>query len=72
MVEKSGCRVENVIGIGIDATSSTFLPLLKNGEPLCKSEGFQVNPHAWLKLWKHHGAQEEADYITELAGKRGK
>ncbi|MDE7048054.1 MAG: ribulokinase, partial [Lachnospiraceae bacterium] len=72
VVKKSGCRVENVIGIGIDATSSTFLPLLKNGEPLCKSEGFQVNPHAWLKLWKHHGAQEEADYITELAGKRGK
>lgn len=71
VVEKSGCRGENVIGIGIDATSSTFLPLLKNGGPLCKSEGFQVNPHAWLKLWKHHGAQEEADYITELAGKRG-
>ncbi|NBJ94207.1 ribulokinase [bacterium 1xD42-62] len=70
VVEKSGCRPENVIGIGIDATSSTFLPVLANGEPLCKTERFRTNPHAWLKLWKHHGAQKEADCITELAKKR--
>jgi len=70
VVEKSGCKAEDVIGIGIDATSSTFLPLLKGGEPLCKAEQFRTNPHAQLKLWKHHGAQEEADRITAFAGKR--
>lgn len=70
VVQLSGCKAEDVIGIGIDATSSTFLPLSENGEPLCKSERFRTNPHAWLKLWKHHGAQKEADDITDLAGKR--
>lgn len=70
VVKQSGCRAEDVIGIGIDATSSTFLPLAKSGTPLCKTEQFRTNPHAWLKLWKHHGAQEEADRMTELAAGR--
>ena len=70
VVKQSGCRAEDVIGIGIDATSSTFLPLTKSGTPLCKTEQFRTNPHAWLKLWRHHGAQEEADRMTELAAGR--
>ena len=70
VVKQSGCRAEDVIGIGIDATSSTFLPLTKSGTPLRKTEQFRTNPHAWLKLWKHHGAQEEADRMTELAAGR--
>ena len=70
VVRKSGCRAEDVIGIGIDATSSTFLPLSENGEPLCRVEGFRTNPHAQLQLWKHHGAQEQADRITALANER--
>ncbi len=70
VVKESGCRAEDVIGIGIDATSSTFLPLLENGIPLCKKEEYKRNPHTQLKLWKHHGAQEEADRITALAKDR--
>ncbi len=70
VVKQSGCRADDVIGIGIDATSSTFLPLTKSGTPLCKTEQFRTNPHAWLKLWKHHGAQEETDRMTELAAGR--
>ncbi len=70
VVEKSNCQAENVIGIGIDATSSTFLPLLESGKPLCKTEQFRENPHAQLKLWKHHGAQAQAGQITALANKR--
>lgn len=70
VIEKSGCGPENVIGIGIDATSSTFLPLQEDGKPLCKTEQFGRNPHAQLKLWKHHGAQAEADRITALANER--
>ncbi|MDE6883181.1 MAG: ribulokinase [Lachnospiraceae bacterium] len=70
VVEKSDCHAEDVIGIGIDATSSTFLPLQENGQPLCKKEQYRNNPHAQLKLWKHHGAQEEADRITALAKER--
>lgn len=71
VIEKSGCRAEDVVGIGIDATSSTFLPLLQDGSPLSKTERFRTNPHAQLKLWKHHGAQAEADRITQLAKERG-
>lgn len=70
VVERSGCKAEDVIGIGIDATSSTFLPLQKSGKPLCKAEKYRTDPHAQLKLWKHHGAQEEADRITVLAKER--
>ena len=69
-VEQSGCKAEDIIGIGIDATSSTFLPLTESGKPLCKTERFKRNPHAQLKLWKHHGAQAEAERITELANRR--
>lgn len=71
VMERSGCQAEDVIGIGIDATSSTFLPLDREGRPLCKTEQYRGNPHAQLKLWKHHGAQEEADRITVLAQERG-
>lgn len=70
VVEKSGCAPDDIVGIGIDATSSTFLPLCKDREPLCRKEQFRDNPHAWLKLWKHHGAQGEADRITALARER--
>ncbi len=70
VVEKSGCRAEDIIGIGIDATSSTFIPMAAGCEPLCKMEEFCRDPHAQLKLWKHHGAQEEADRITALANER--
>ncbi len=70
VVEKSGIQAGDVIGIGIDATSSTFVPMSENGEPLCKTKEFRTNPHAYLKLWKHHGAQEEADRITTLANEK--
>lgn len=71
VVENSGCKAEDVIGIGIDATSSTFLPLTGDSTPLGKTDRFLTDPHAQLKLWKHHGAQEEADRITALANERG-
>ncbi len=70
VVEKAGCRPDDVIGIGIDATSSTFLPLMQDSRPLGRTEQFAENPHAQLKLWKHHGAQAEADRITALAKER--
>lgn len=71
VIRLCGCRAEDVIGIGIDATSSTFLPLAQDGVPLCKKPLFQKEPHALVKLWKHHGAQKEADDITALANRRG-
>jgi L-ribulokinase len=61
---------KDVIGIGIDFTSSTILPLDENGNPLCFNQKWQDHPHSWVKLWKHHAAQAEADDITHLAEER--
>lgn len=58
---------QEIIGIGIDFTACTMLPVRRDGTPLCQLEQFQNNPHAWVKLWKHHAAQPQADRINELA-----
>ncbi len=60
-----------VVGIGIDFTSCTVLPTTVDATPLCEIESFRAEPHAWPKLWKHHGAQAQADRITSVAAARG-
>ncbi len=60
-----------VIGLGIDFTASTVLPIFEDGTPLCESERFKNEPHAYVKLWKHRTATKEAEEITELAKARG-
>ena len=50
-----------VIGIGIDFTACTMLPTTADGTPLCFLDAYRRDPHAWVKLWKHHAAQPEAD-----------
>lgn len=59
-----------VIGLGIDFTSCTVLPATADAVPLCGLERFSGEPHAWPKLWKHHGAEPEADRVTSLAAAR--
>lgn len=58
---------KDIIGIGIDFTSSTVLPVKKDGTPLCMIPELRDNPHSWAKLWKHHAAQDEANRLNELA-----
>lgn len=62
---------EAVIGIGVDFTCCTMLPCTDHGVPLCFLPEFRDNPHAWVKLWKHHAAQAEADFINEVGARRG-
>jgi L-ribulokinase len=62
---------DDVVGIGIAFTSCTMLPTLADGTPLCEVDGLRREPHAWVKLWKHHAAQPEADRINAVAGERG-
>lgn len=64
-------NAEEIIGIGIDFTACTVLPIKKNGTPLYNLDAFKDNPHAWVKLWKHHAAQPQADRINALAHERG-
>lgn len=69
-LKKGKIPPSEVVGIGLDFTSCTILPVDQLLHPLCQSEVFAHNPHAWVKLWKHHGAVEEAEEITALAQKR--
>ncbi len=48
-----------------------MLPTKADGTPLCALPEFRQQPHAWVKLWKHHAAQPEADRINEVARARG-
>ncbi|WP_285731093.1 ribulokinase [Nocardiopsis sp. ATB16-24] len=66
-----GVLPEQVIGIGTDFTSCTFLPVTSEGTPLCEIPELARRPHAWPKLWRHHAAQPEADRINALAAERG-
>lgn len=67
----SGVSPEEVIGIGVDFTSCTMLPVTADGTPLCNLPQWRDQPHAWVKLWKHHAAQPEADQINAIAREQG-
>lgn len=71
VLSQSGVDPELVIGIGIDFTACTMLPVTSDGTPLCRLPEFRDKPHAWVKLWKHHAAQPEADLINSTAELRG-
>src|ERR1044072_290003 len=60
----------DIVGIGVDFTSCTMLPALRDGTPLCLVERFAREPLAWPKLWKHHGAQAQTDRINQVARER--
>ena len=71
VLQQSGVDPADVIGIGIDFTACTMLPVKKDGTPLCLLPEFRQQPHAWVKLWKHHAAQPEADKINQTARNMG-
>lgn len=69
-VEAAGVAPELVIGVGTDFTACTMVPVTADGTPLCELPEFAANPHAYIKLWRHHAAQPQADRINELARDR--
>jgi len=71
MLSLAGVNSEDVIGIGIDFTACTMLPVKRDGTPLCTLPDYRRNPHSWVKLWKHHAAQPEADKINATARRMG-
>lgn len=71
VMKKSGVRPEDVIGLSIDFTACTMMPVDVQGTPLCLTKEWEQEPHAWLKLWKHHAAQEDANRCTQTARERG-
>lgn len=61
---------DQVVGIGTDFTCCTVLPTTRDGAPLCFDSKWRKNPHAWVKLWKHHAAQSQADEINRVGSER--
>lgn len=70
VLRHTGVAPKDVVGMGIDFTACTVLPIDQEGVPLCMKKEFSKEPHAYVKLWKHHAAQAEADEINALAKER--
>ena len=71
VLKESGVDKNDVTGIGLDFTACTLLPVKKDGTPLCFMEEYKDEPHAYVKLWKHHAAQEQANRVNRIAVERG-
>jgi len=71
VLAQSGIDAAEVVGVAIDFTACTMLPTKADGTPLCMLPELRQNPHSWIKLWKHHAAQPEADQINETARNMG-
>lgn len=69
-VQASGVHPGDIIGVGIGCTSASVIPTLADATPLNELDEFRGNPHAYVKLWKHHGAQDQANRIIQVAWDR--
>ncbi len=70
VLKESGVSKDDVTGIGLDFTACTILPAKKDGTPLCFLEEYKDEPHAYVKLWKHHAAQHLANKLNQIAEER--
>ncbi|KQU67990.1 ribulokinase [Phycicoccus sp. Root101] len=67
----AGIDPGSVVGIATDFTACTMLPVTSDGTPLCETASGASEKHAYVKLWRHHAAQAQADRINVLAKERG-
>jgi L-ribulokinase len=70
-LRSAGVAGSDVVGVGVDFTASTPMPAKADGTPLRAVPELAANPHAWVKLWKHHAAEPQARRINEVARERG-
>jgi L-ribulokinase len=66
---KRSFSADDIIGIGVDTTGSSPMPLDADGQALCFSKNFRRNPAAMVWLWKDHSGFAEAARITETAAR---
>ncbi len=71
VLREGGVAPGDVIGIATDFTACTMLPIDEAGTPLCLKPKWRDNAYAWVKIWKHHAAQPEANRLNEIARERG-
>ena len=71
VLKKSGVTSEDIIGLGLDFTTCSLMPVKRDGTPMCFLPQYQKNPNAYVKLWKHHAAQDKANRLNQIAQERG-
>lgn len=71
VLRESGIDPQQVVGLATDFTASSPMPVKRDGTPLCFLPDYQHEPHAYVKLWKHHASQPQADKINQIAKERG-
>lgn len=69
LIEPNFNAIEDIIGIGVDTTGSSPMPVDANGQALCFNEKFKDDPDAMVWLWKDHTSFAEAALVTETASK---
>jgi L-ribulokinase len=67
VLQASGVSPEDIVGVGVDTTGSSPLPIDANGVPLAAQPNFQNNLDAMCWLWKDHTSFAEAEEITQKA-----
>jgi L-ribulokinase len=70
-VAAAGVDPAQVVGIATDFTACTMVPTTQDGTPLSDVARWAGEPHAYVKLWRHHAAQGQADRLNDLARERG-
>ncbi len=71
VLSHAGVPNKQVIGVGIDFTACTLIPIDRSGIPLCLIPAYTDRPHAYVKLWKHHAAEDQANRLNTIAKQRG-
>jgi L-ribulokinase len=69
-LKEAKVKSEDVVGIGTDFTASSPMPAKADGTALSSLSKYRKIPHAYVKLWKHHAAQPEANRINEIGRER--
>lgn len=71
VIQESGIQPEEVVGISVDCTSCSLIPVDNDYKPLCWSDAFKASRHSYVKMWKQHTAVKEAEEISRKAGSEG-
>lgn len=66
-----GIDPSQVVGLGVDTTGSSPMPVAADGTPLAFLDEFKDHPAAYCWLWKDHTSYGEAAEITRVAKERG-
>ena len=67
LLKNNSVDKNSIIGIGIDFTDCTVLPVNEDYVPLCFFDEYKNEPHAYAKIWKHHTNEKYAQGIEQIA-----